>query len=164
MDQSFLGNGDVVAIDALYQQYKLDPTSVDVSWRRFFEGFEFQRSEFSVLPDGGGDTIAMSSEVIKEFKVINLINGYRHRGHLFTETNPVRQRRKHTPSLELDQFGLSESDLNTVFQAGNEIGLGPATLSKIIDHLRDCYCKHIGVEYMYVRSPERVKWLRERIE
>lgn len=164
MDQSFLGNGDVVAIDALYQQYKLDPSSVDVSWRRFFEGFEFQRSEFSVLPDSGGDTLALSSEVIKEFKVINLINGYRQRGHLFTETNPVRQRRKHTPSLDLDQFGLSNSDLNTVFQAGNEIGLGPATLAKIIDHLKDCYCKHIGVEYMYVRSPERVQWLRERIE
>ena len=163
MDQSFLGNGDVVAIDALYQQYQQDPTSVDVSWKRFFEGFEFQKSEFSVLPDATSG-MALGSEVIKEFKVLNLINGYRQRGHLFTETNPVRQRRKHTPNLDLDQFGLSEADLNTVFQAGNEIGIGPATLAKIIEHLKDCYCKHIGVEYMYVRSPERVQWLRERIE
>jgi len=93
---SYLANSDVNAIEALYQQYKSNPQSVDSSWQRFFEGFEFQRTEFAPLP--GGDTIggAVSSEVIKEFKVINLINGYRQRGHLFTETNPVR------PAMKLD--------------------------------------------------------------
>jgi 2-oxoglutarate dehydrogenase E1 component len=161
---SYLANSDVNAIEALYQQYKSNPQSVDSSWQRFFEGFEFQRAEFATLP--GGDSIGgtVSSEVIKEFKVINLINGYRQRGHLFTETNPVRERRKHQPTLALENFGLSDQDLDTVFQAGNEVGLGPAKLRDILSHLKNCYCKHIGVEYMYVRTPERVQWLRERIE
>ncbi len=165
-NQSYLSNSDITAIEALYEQYKKDSTTVDISWQRFFEGFEFQHSSFSPLPSGSGDAPSKesSSEVIKEFKVINLINGYRMRGHLFTKTNPVRERRKHGPTLDLENFGLSDADLNTVFQAGNEIGLGPATLTAIIAHLTDCYCKHIGIEYMYVRDPQRVMWLRERLE
>ncbi len=164
--QTYLGNSDVSAIDALYQQYKQDSQSVDISWQRFFEGFEFQKSDFETLPKGSGEMLssAVSGELVKEFKVINLINGYRQRGHLFTETNPVRERRKHTPTLDLVNFGLSDSDLETVFQAGNEIGIGPSKLSVIIAHLKESYCKHIGIEYMYVRDPERVLWLRERIE
>jgi 2-oxoglutarate dehydrogenase E1 component len=92
---SYLANSDINAIESLYQQYKSNPQSVDSSWQRFFEGFEFQRAEFAPLPGGEGLGGAVSSEVIKEFKVINLINGYRQRGHLFTETNPVRERRWH---------------------------------------------------------------------
>lgn len=165
-NQSYLGNSDVTAIDALYQQYKQDPQSVDISWQRFFEGFEFQKSTFEPLPSGNKEALSSSasSEVIKEFKVINLINGYRQRGHLFTETNPVRERRKHTPTLDLENFGLSDADLETSFHAGDEIGLGTTTLRNIIAHLKDSYCKHIGIEYMYVRDPQRVQWLRERLE
>lgn len=158
--QSYVGNADVNAIDALYAQYKQDPQSVDASWQRFFEGFEFQRAEFSPLPGGGG----ISENMHQEFKVLNLINAYRQRGHLFTETNPVRQRRKHLPTLDLEHFGLSDADLSTVFQAGNEVGIGPAKLSDILQHLKDSYCRHIGVEYLYIRDPERVAWIRERIE
>jgi 2-oxoglutarate dehydrogenase E1 component len=161
---SYVANSDINAIEALYQQYKSNPQSVDSSWQRFFEGFEFQRAEFAPLPGGDGLGSAVSSEVIKEFKVINLINGYRQRGHLFTQTNPVRERRKHQPTLALENFGLSDADLDIVFQAGNEIGLGAAKLRDILAHLNNSYCKHIGVEYTYVRSPERVQWLRERIE
>ena len=161
---SYLANSDINAIESLYQQYKSNQQSVDSSWQRFFEGFEFQRAEFAPMPGGDAFGGAASSEVIKEFKVINLINGYRQRGHLFTQTNPVRERRKHQPTLSLENFGLSDQDLDTVFQAGSEVGLGAAKLRDILTHLNNCYCKHIGVEYMYVRSPERVQWLRERIE
>lgn len=161
---SYLSGSDLNAIETLYRQYQQDPSSVDSSWQRFFEGFEFQRAEFAPMPSGDGLSGAMSSEVIKEFKVINLINGYRQRGHLFTETNPVRERRKHLPTLDLEHFGLTDADLDSVFQAGNEVGLGAAKLRDILAHLKACYCKHIGVEYTYVRTPERIQWIRERIE
>ena len=65
---------------------------------------------------------------------MNLIHGYRQRGHLFTKTNPVRQRRKYMPTLDIANFGLEPADLETVFQAGNEIGIGPAKLKDIIAH------------------------------
>jgi 2-oxoglutarate dehydrogenase E1 component len=160
-NHTYLGNADVNAIESLYQQYKQDPTSVDPSWQRFFEGFEFQRAEFAPLPGG---QLAVSENMHQEFKVINLINAYRQRGHLFTETNPVRQRRKHLPTLDLVHFGLSDADLDTVFQAGNEVGIGAAKLRDILTHLQNSYCRHIGIEYMYIRDPERVQWIRERIE
>jgi len=162
---TYLGSSDVTAIDALYGQYLQDPESVDVSWRRFFEGFDFQKAQFEPLPSTGGTLSAAAGEAMqKEFRVVTLINAYRQRGHLFTNTNPVRERRKHTPTLDLVHFGLSDADLGQKFHAGNEIGIGEASLAEILNHLQECYCKSIGIEYMFVREPERVQWLRSRIE
>jgi len=161
-DNSYLGNADVNTIEALYSQYQQDPSSLDISWRRFFEGFEFQHSQFPVL---SRDVQSIGDDGMhKEFKVINLINAYRQRGHLFTHTNPVRERRKYTPNLAIENFGLTPADLESVFHAGVEVGLGDVKLKDIIAHLESCYCQSIGVEYMYIRDPERVQWIRERIE
>ncbi len=163
---SYLSNADPAAIDELYAQYKRDKNSVDATWQRFFEGFEFQHASFSVLPTGqaGTEIPGAADHVGKEFKVLNLIHAYRQRGHLFTHTNPVRERRKYTPALAAENFGLSEADLGTVFQAGGEVGIGAATLREIIAHLEASYCQSIGIEYMYIRDPDRVKWIRDRVE
>ena len=154
---SYLGNADTEAIDGLYQQYKKDPESVDFGWRKFFEGFDFQKTDYVA-----GEAIPEST--LREFKVLNLINAYRSRGHLFTKTNPVRTRRKYSPTLDIENFGLAKSDLKTTFQAGEEIGIGPAALEKIIKHLELTYCQSIGIEYTYIREPNRLAWIRERIE
>jgi 2-oxoglutarate dehydrogenase E1 component len=151
---SYLSNGDVTAIDELYKQYRQNPESVEFGWRKFFEGFEFQKQDYSAEP----------GVMPTEFKVINLIHGYRTRGHLFTRTNPVRQRRQYAPILAIENFGLSEGDLDTVFQAGETIGIGPASLRDIIAHLEETYCHSIGIEYMYIRDPERQQWIRDHIE
>lgn len=153
---SFLGNSEIESIDQLYQQYLQDPESVDVSFQDFFKGFEFALKNYKPVDNQG--------LVNKEFNVANLILGYRQRGHLFTKTNPVRTRRKYYPTLDIENFGLSKDDLNTVFQAGYKIGLGPATLTDIIDHLEETYCQSVGVEYLYIRHPEVVKWLKVRME
>lgn len=155
---SYVGTSDVNAIESLYQQYLQNPESVDSTWKDFFKGFEFAQTTY-----GSGDA-AIPENVSKEFKVIGLINGYRQRGHLFTKTNPVRQRRKYEPTLDLENFGLSEKDLDTVFHAGNEIGIGAAKLKDIIEHLKKTYCDSIGVEYLFMREPAVVKWLQERME
>ncbi len=78
--------------------------------------------------------------------MINLIDAYRKRGHLFTKTNPVRTRRKYFPTLDLENYGLSEDDLDTVFHAGKEIGIGPATLRDIVDHLQANLCSKLLVQ------------------
>ncbi|MES2512607.1 MAG: 2-oxoglutarate dehydrogenase E1 component [Bacteroidota bacterium] len=155
---SFVGTSDVNAIESLFLQYNQNPDSVDASWRDFFKGFEFARTSYDA--EGG----AIPENVTKEFKVIGLITGYRQRGHLFTKTNPVRQRRTYEPTLALENFGLSDKDLDTVFQAGNEIGLGAAKLKDIIAHLEQTYCQSIGVEYLYMREPKVLKWMQERME
>ncbi|MBP8850308.1 MAG: 2-oxoglutarate dehydrogenase E1 component [Breznakibacter sp.] len=154
---SFVGNSEIEAIEALYLKYKSNPEDVDESFRNFFKGFDFARKSYSI-------DAAVGEQVNKEFQVINLIQGYRQRGHLFTKTNPVRQRRKYFPTLDIENFGLEQADLETVFQAGNEIGIGPAKLSVILDHLHATYCGSVAVEYLYMRTPELVTWLRTRME
>jgi len=156
---SYLSNATPEAIDALYQQFLATPDSLEEGWKKFFEGFEFARINYDIQPGG-----EVSSEFLKEFKVMALINGYRQRGHLFTQTNPVVDRRKYLPTLDIENFGLDKNDLGLVFQAGNEIGIGPASLQKIIDRLSNIYCGHIGLEFLYVRNPEKVDWIKKQFE
>lgn len=154
---SYVGNADVVAIDELYKSYKKDPESVDSGWRKFFEGFEFAQTSY----EDGGD---IPDNFQREFKVLSLIEGYRSRGHLFTKTNPVRDRRKYKPTLAIENFGLTEQDLDLVFQSGNEVGIGTSTLREIIAHLQQTYCESIGIEYAYIREPDRINWIKNKIE
>ncbi|MCF8363620.1 MAG: 2-oxoglutarate dehydrogenase E1 component [Prolixibacteraceae bacterium] len=147
------------AIEALYQDYKNNPDDLDESWVNFFKGFELASENFSKK--------LKPSECVnidREFKILNLIQGYRQRGHLFTRTNPVRTRRKYTPTLDIENFNLNNDDLNEIVEAGSEIGLGPSTLQEIIDHLQDTYCESVGVEYLYMRKPEVVDWLKRKME
>ncbi|PIF03414.1 MAG: 2-oxoglutarate dehydrogenase E1 component [Draconibacterium sp.] len=154
-----IGNLDIEVIEDFYKNYKANPDSVDDSWKNFFLGFELAQKSFPVKQTGE------DLEVInKEFSVVNLIDAYRQRGHFFTKTNPVRQRRKYTPTLDIHNFGLEASDLDAVFQAGNRIGIGAATLRDIVNHLEATYCGSVGVEYVYVRKPEVVDWLEKRME
>lgn len=157
---SYLSNAHSSYIDSLYQSYKEDPQSVDFGWQKFFEGFDFGQGEKGSIT-AGGET---PEHFLKEINVLNMIHGYRDRGHLFTKTNPVRERRKYYPGKELETFGLSESDLGTVFNAGVEVGLGPATLKDILALLEETYCESIGAEITYIRNPEKVKWFQERME
>jgi 2-oxoglutarate dehydrogenase E1 component len=155
---SFLNSSDPQLIEEQYNRFLNDPESVEESWRQFFEGFEFARKTYPVP----GKVLPESYP--SEFKVINLIVGYRQRGHLFTKTNPVRTRRKYTPSLDLENFGLSREDLGKKFTAAGEIGLKDATLQEIIDHLQQTYCQSIGAEYYYIRKPEVRTWLQTKME
>ncbi|MBQ4913946.1 2-oxoglutarate dehydrogenase E1 component [Maribacter sp. MMG018] len=170
---SFLNAVHTSYFSELYDRYLLNPDSIEPSWRAFFQGFDFgvESSLDGLDIDSGnptavtvnGNTVMMPESLQKEFQVIRLIDGYRSRGHLFTKTNPVRDRRKYEPSLSLENFGLSSSDLDTVFSAGDILGIGPRTLKEIIKYLTDVYCDAIGVEYMYIRKPERIKWIQEWI-
>ena len=154
---SFLGQADPATIDDLYSGYLKDPLSVDESWRRFFEGFEFARGHFK-------DQLVDEDYIDKEFKVIGLINWYRKRGHLFTQTNPVRKRRKYYPTLDIENYGLSEGDLDTRFQAGKQIGIGQASLRDIESHLKETYCQSVGAEFMFIRNQVILDWLQSKME
>ena len=156
---SYISNANSAYIDSLYQSYKQDPNLVDFGWQKFFEGFDFGRGS-----EAGAVSAETPDHFLKEINVLNMINGYRQRGHLFTKTNPVRKRRSYYPGKELETFGLQESDLDTVFNAGVEVGLGPAKLKDIIALIEQTYCQSIGVEYKYLRNPEKLKWFEKRME
>lgn len=158
---SFLNTVHSGFIEELYEQYLKDPDSVESSWRIFFQGYDLAQTDYEL---GAEDMeVEVPNQVYKEFKVIDLINGYRTRGHLFTKTNPVRSRRTYNPSLEIENFGLEKEDLNTVFNAGKILGLPPSTLNVIVGHLERIYCDSIGIEYMFIRNPEEIQWWQEKL-
>src|SRR5699024_909970 len=79
---------------------------------------------------------------------------------LFTKTNPVRDRRDYVPNLDIENFGLSQADLETQFAAGQLLRLGTVSLKRIIEHLKNIFCVSIGVEYMHIQNPEMTKWIQ----
>ena len=160
---SFLNAAHSGFFAELYEQYLKDPDSLEPSWKAFFQGYDFANSDFLKGEIVEGVSPQIPDDLQKEFKVINLINGYRSRGHLFTKTNPVRDRRTYLPTLSIENFGLDKDDLYNVFNAGEIIGLGPQPLSVIIAHLEEIYCDSIGVEYMYIRKPEIISWIQNKL-
>jgi 2-oxoglutarate dehydrogenase E1 component len=158
---SFLNATHIGFIADLYDEYLINPDAVEPSWRSFFQGYDLANEDYSFSDKEVSTEIPQ--EVKKEFLVVDLINGYRTRGHLFTETNPVRDRRQYQPTLEIGNFGLIESDLEKEFSAGDVLGLGRVKLSVIVNHLKRIYCDSIGVEYMYMRNPEKLKWWQNRL-
>ena len=161
---SFLNAAHTAHFADLYDQYLQNPDTVEPSWRAFFQGYDFGNENYGL--DGEiieGVSAQIPEQVQKEFQVVRLIDGYRIRGHLFTKTNPVRDRRTYSPTLELNNFNLTENDLDTVFNAGEILGIGVKTLREIITHLENIYCSSIGVEYMYLRNPEVIKWWQDQL-
>ena len=152
---SFLNAAHTAHFAEMYDQYLINPESVEPSWRAFFQGFDFGMEQQA--------DVEIPDDVLKEFRVVKLIDAYRGSGHLFTKTNPVRKRRQYKPTLDIKNFGLDQDDLTTVFSAGDIIGIGAATLADIIIHLERIYCESIGMEYMYIRHPERVNWIQKWI-
>lgn len=161
---SFLNAAHTAYFADLYEQYQQDPDSVEPSWKAFFQGYDFGSDNYGL--DGEvmeGVSTQVPEHVQKEFQVLKLIDAYRTRGHLFTKTNPVRDRRKYAPTLEIENFGLYQNDLNIVFNAGEILGIGPQTLQEIRKHLEAIYCDSIGVEYMYIRQPEEIQWIQNKL-
>src|SRR6266576_690736 len=152
---SFLNAVHPEHIEELYHKYLEDSDVIEPTWKSFFQGFDFFQENYVRKKD------CLSSEISsKEFKVIDLINASRTRGHFFALKNPLLN--KH-PEIALDSFGLSEEDLDTVFKAPKIIGLPPTSLKKILKHLKTVFCESIGIEYMHIHDVEKIEWIQKWI-
>ncbi len=166
---SYISNAEAAYIEELYKNYKKDPASIDPGWQKFFEGFDFSLSfNPAIAPkktNGNGHVEEeIADEVGKETRVRELIYAYRTRGHLKSDTNPIRPRRKHKVNLDLEDFSLSESDLDHEFDVGKRLGLGRTSLRNIIDTLNKVYLGPIGFEYMFIRDHEIQDWFKKKAE
>src|SRR5687768_1386215 len=97
---SIANPGNQAFLDAMYQRWRQDPTSVEESWRWFFEGFELARSRApaSASPDGAPDA--------KQYAIIRLIDAYRRLGHILARLDPLSEPPASIPLLELSAFDL----------------------------------------------------------
>ncbi|HMY83536.1 MAG: 2-oxoglutarate dehydrogenase E1 component [Saprospiraceae bacterium] len=159
-DFSFITNAHPNVIEQLYNDYLKDPESIDKEWKAFFAGFDY-----SLKYDGlSRPATTVPEDLSKEIGVSNLINAFRLRGHLLSSTNPIRRRKNRAPHLDLNDYGLSEADMNRHFRAGDILGLNNATLKEIIQHLKNIYCSNIGFEFAHIENWERRNWLQQKIE
>ncbi len=171
-DFSYITHSSPAFIESLYQDFVRDPASVDPDFRKFFEGFDFAVSHgaatngaaLASAPAGTPVGEAAGLDWKKELGAYRMILGYRNKGHLVADTNPIRKRKDRGANLDLSFFGLSEADMDKPFYAGNLIGLGTVSLRTILDHLKKCYAGHVGIEFKYISNQEKVDFLTREME
>ena len=163
-DHSPIFNAHPQYIESLYRNWQADPASVETDWQAFFRGFDFAASAANGHSENGTSSGTAVSDLKKEFAVVNLIYGYRDRGHTQSTTNPIKPRKNRHPRLELSDYGLTEADLDTKFVGGYQLGMTNATLREIIEQLKLIYCGNIGFESTHVFNKEKREWLRKKIE
>src|SRR4051812_28948492 len=120
-DYSYVSSSNNTYIDGLYTDYRRNPDSVDSSWRQFFKGVEFAANQGQALSADTSGNVAPGN-LGKEFKVYRLIDAYRSRGHLISTTNPIRERKNRFPHLDLEDFSLTNADLEESFSIGEIVG------------------------------------------
>ena len=153
-------------IDSMYRAWIDNPDSVDPTWRAFFQGFALGSNGGSVPAAAGGEALAQVAIVdsLKQSHVHYLIAAYRAIGHVQAHLDPLSGPPAPTPKLQLDQFHLVESDLDTSFDIGTYLGGGQMKLRDIVAALEETYCGHVGVEYAHIQDTDCRRWLQDRIE
>ena len=165
-DFSYITNSHPSYIESLYQDFLKDSSSIDPDLKKFFEGFDFAVTNGSASAVATGESVPSSDGIdwLKEISVYRLILGYRNKGHLLAKTNPIRERKDRGANLDLAFFGLSDKDLDTLFQVGNLIGLGATTLRNIYAQLQKVYANHVGIEFKYISDQKKIDWLTNEME
>ncbi len=143
-------------LDALYKQWKRDPSSVDAEWHAFFSGFELGCQQ---PPRRGGETVrtasvpaAVAVGIDRQSRVDALVSAYRRLGHQQAKLDPLNLLKRSTPELSLDYFKLTQGDLDKeveIYWAGR---LTRMTLRTVVDLLQETYCGHVGIEYMHIEN------------
>jgi 2-oxoglutarate dehydrogenase E1 component len=170
-DFSYITNSHPAYIENLYNDFLKAPESIDPDIRKFFEGFDFAVSNGQIV-SSNGKTAAVSLPAStlspidweNEINAYRLIVGYRNKGHLIADTNPIRPRKDRHANLDLSFFGFTETDLDKEFYAGNLIGLGTTSLRDIVSHLKKAYTSSVGIEFKYISNQEKIDWLINEME
>ena len=180
---SHLAGGNAAYVEQLYESYLLDPGSVGGQWSRYFEslpgvnGTDIKDVPHSAIRENFRNLAlhkpiarvpveaAAPDKVVKQRKVLQLINAYRFRAHQIAKFDPLDVRETpDIPELTLAYHGLGDADLDTVFDTGSLAGPPTATLRGILQVLQQAYCSSIGIEYMHITDTDEKRWLQQRLE
>ncbi len=152
-------------IEATYRLWLDNPDGVDPTWRAFFQGFSLGSNGApiaDVLEAHAQQAPIIDSQ--KQAQVRNLVFAYRAIGHLQAHLDPLGDPPARLAKLELGQFDLDESDLDTSFNLVAYRGGGQMKLRDVVASLERTYCGHVGVEYAHIQDKDCRDWLQERIE
>ena len=152
MKFEYLRSSNTDYIEELYGRYLEDRDSVDESWQYFFDGLALGEETGHTNGHSNGHAAPVANvthasfDLGNEARVVDLIHAYRNLGHLGAHLDPLTPAKPTPASLQLESFGLSNADLDKVFQAGKFLGLGAAKLSDILARLKSTYSTAIVVE------------------
>ncbi|UBX53782.1 MULTISPECIES: 2-oxoglutarate dehydrogenase E1 component [Acinetobacter] len=166
-------------IEELYEQYLTAPDSVGADWQEYFGKFpkgdqphSNVREQFLLLGRNSSriqpvvQSTVSSEHERRQIGVLQLIAAYRNRGHQKAKLDPLGlAKREVVPDLDLAAHGLTQSDLDTVFNTGNlAIGKEEATLAEMVQAMEATYCGSIGAEYMHIVDTKEKRWIQQRLE
>lgn len=143
-------------IDALFEQYQTDPSSVEETWRKFFDGYEFALS--------GSRGSINADESHDNAKVEAFINAYRRLGHLSASLNPLANQPEISQDLSPAKHGLGHIAGQRKFHPANFDKDASLTFDEIVAKLQGTYCGHVGADFREINNIEIVTWLQERME
>ncbi len=160
-----------------YEQWRINPKSVDANWQAFFEGFELgsqlepdleskNNSNGKASKTNLNDPIPALPVVdpMQQGRLSHLLFAYRMLGHYIANLDPLGFNKRDLPELELHNFKFTDADLDREFNAGTAGGGGQKTLREILQILKDTYCRTVGAQYMHIQKFEIRRWLRDRME
>ncbi|VDM38709.1 unnamed protein product [Toxocara canis] len=192
--EPFMNGTSSVYIEQMYEQWRVDPSSVHASWAAYFQNVEkglapgqaYQppptlMSAGMAAPVAVGATMsaiapsagASIKEITDHLKVQLLIRSYQTRGHNIADLDPLGINSADLddtipPELEPQFYGLTEQDLDREFILPMSTFIGgdkpSLTLREIINRLKRIYCTHTGVEYMHLTNYEQLDWVRRKFE
>jgi len=172
-------------IDDLYELYLVNPTQVSEQWRDYFRQLQQEqpvsqpeiphtpiKAAFAQLETPisnnlrkGADDASLAIFAKKQIAVLQLINAYRFRGHQQANLNPLAiEKRPYVEQLYPEFYGLTASDLSTVFEVGSLYGVEKEKLSELLKRLKTIYCGTIAAEYMHITDTEQKRWIQQRLE
>ena len=176
-DSSLLFGANASFVEALYEQYLLEPASVPVEWRDYFDSLQaagvrdvahspIQRA-FAAMPEATASP-ALSANADMERKqvyVLQLINSYRFLGLRVANLDPLARHEKPViAELDPAYYGLNEADMDSTFATGSLVAASRLTLREILQLVRQTYCGSIGAEYMYISDVAQKRWIQNRLE
>ncbi|EGZ44901.1 2-oxoglutarate dehydrogenase E1 component [Neisseria wadsworthii] len=181
---SYLFGSNAPYIEELYENYLNDPDSVNDHWKQYFSQLAAQpgaverdiahrpiQESFANLAKqkttaaivGGLDETLLKKQV----GVLRLMSAYRIQGVGAAQLDPLnRMPPRNLDALDPKFHGLSDADMAVRFSVGEGdfSGDDKMTLSDIVSKLKQTYCGHIGVEYMYIANTEERRWIRNYFE
>lgn len=179
-NSSFLAGGNSAYLEALYEDYLKDPSSVEGPWRDYFDNLtktnaskdasmEAVRERFLEIGKSKQKIAAFqSSDSSTSTRALEIINAYRSHGHHQADLDPLQlSKRQDVEDLHLSHFHISKADLQQTFDASTldlPFAKSSVTLSEIYQVMKEVYCRSIGIEYMHISDGKETTWLQNRLE
>ncbi len=169
---------DAEYLQSLYEQWQHNAAGVPPQWDRYFQSLDTEAAAPAgapPVPVSSGDSGEISS-VYRQSRVNALTWAYRDVGYIYADLNPLK--RYSTPelyymyytmesnfeSLRLQDFGLSEDDLDVEVNTGRYFEPKRAKLRHLVEMLQETYCSRMGVEFLHIQNKPMRRWLIEKLE